>query len=81
MTPQQAAADPTKAASDCGRQFLSDVQTLVRRETDLWAQEFERATQLRDHSGVDQNLPSSSRASALPAAATGLADQDQPPSP
>jgi hypothetical protein len=39
---------------NCGRQFLVDVQTLVRRETDLWAREFERATQLLDQSSLDR---------------------------
>ncbi|MFM7647114.1 MAG: SLATT domain-containing protein [Cyanobium sp.] len=78
--PQQAAADPIKAATDCGRQFLSDVQLLVRRETDLWAREFERATQLLDHSGLDQGALSSNRASEPPAAATSLATQEQPAS-
>lgn len=39
---------------NCGRQFLVDVQTLVRRETNLWAWEFERATQLLDQSSLDR---------------------------
>jgi hypothetical protein len=47
-------ADSIQDAMNCGRQFLVDVQTLVRRETDLWAREFERATQLLDQSSLDR---------------------------
>jgi hypothetical protein len=55
VVPPQGPTDPIQDAINCCRQFLVDVQTLVRRETDLWAREFERATQLLDQSGLDQN--------------------------
>lgn len=53
--PPQGPSDPIQYAINCCRQFLVDAQTLVRRETDLWAREFEWTTQLLDQSGLDQN--------------------------
>lgn len=65
----QGPADPIQDAMNCGRQFLVDVQTLVCRETDLWARKFERATQLLDQSGLNNlspNYPTTTCATVAP---------------
>jgi hypothetical protein len=49
-------ADPSMEALALCYDFVKGVHTLVRKETDLWAQEFERAVRLLDRNNNDQTF-------------------------